>query len=139
MGGTSDGRPGVRELMMVEVDASSWQEFEMYVPGCAGGTAAETCRQRQEWRLGRECRRLPRRRRKLVVQCKKYSPHRSVSWVMQKFVGTTRLEHGADVALFVTTCRAFTKARWAWPCARASWPSTVTCWAPGSKALTWKP
>ncbi|MEU2157595.1 hypothetical protein ABZ532_21710 [Streptomyces sp. NPDC019396] len=29
---------------------------------------------------------------------------------MQKFVGTARLEHGADVALFVTTCRTFTKA-----------------------------
>lgn len=28
---------------------------------------------------------------------------------MQKFVGTARLEHGADVALFVTTCRAFTR------------------------------
>lgn len=27
---------------------------------------------------------------------------------MQKFVGTARPEHGADVALFVTTCRAFT-------------------------------
>jgi len=29
---------------------------------------------------------------------------------MQKFVGTARLEHRADVALFVTTCRTFTKA-----------------------------
>ncbi len=49
--------------------------------------------------------------RKLVIQCKKYAPHRSVpSQDMQKFVGTARLAHGADVALFVTTCRAFTKA-----------------------------
>ncbi|MFC8416584.1 MULTISPECIES: restriction endonuclease [Streptomyces] len=49
--------------------------------------------------------------RKLVVQCKKYAPHRSVpSQDLQKFVGTVRLEHGADVVLFVTTCRTFTKA-----------------------------
>ncbi|MGM1077262.1 restriction endonuclease [Streptomyces sp. H28] len=42
---------------------------------------------------------------------KKYAPHRSVSSQdMQRFVGTARPEHGADVALFVTTCRTFTKA-----------------------------
>ncbi|WP_333739820.1 hypothetical protein [Streptomyces sp. IBSBF 2806] len=28
----------------------------------------------------------------------------------KKFVSTARLEHGADVVLFVTTCRAFAKA-----------------------------
>ncbi|MFH9756176.1 restriction endonuclease [Streptomyces griseus] len=38
--------------------------------------------------------------RKLVIQCKKRAPHRSVSSQdMQKFVGTARPEHGADVAL----------------------------------------
>ncbi|GGW13322.1 hypothetical protein GCM10018980_71780 [Streptomyces capoamus] len=48
--------------------------------------------------------------RKLVIQCKKYAAHRSVcSPDMQKFVGTARLEHGAEVALFVTICRAFTR------------------------------
>ncbi|WP_373296090.1 restriction endonuclease [Streptomyces thermoviolaceus] len=36
--------------------------------------------------------------RKLVVQCKKYAPHRSVSSQdMHKSVGTARPEHGADV------------------------------------------
>ncbi|GAA3389206.1 restriction endonuclease [Streptomyces roseoviridis] len=46
--------------------------------------------------------------RKLVIQVKKYAPHRSVgSQGMQKLVGTARLKHGADAALFVTTCRAF--------------------------------
>jgi restriction system protein len=40
----------------------------------------------------------------------KYAPHRSVSSQdMQKLVGTARLEHGADVTMFVTTCRTFTK------------------------------
>ncbi|MFE7497687.1 restriction endonuclease [Streptomyces albidoflavus] len=38
--------------------------------------------------------------RKLVIQCKKRAPHRSVSSQdMQKFVGTARPEHGADIAL----------------------------------------
>lgn len=40
--------------------------------------------------------------RELVVQYEKDAPCRSVSsYDLRKFVGTARLEHGADVALFV--------------------------------------
>nr|BFD87337.1 hypothetical protein StreXyl84_67380 [Streptomyces sp. Xyl84] len=101
-----------REWSMAEVDALSWQEFERYV--------AELCRRDGCTRvvvsgrsgdLGADVVGYLADGRKLVVQCKKYAPHRSVSSQdMQKFVGTARLEHGADVALFVTTCRTFTKA-----------------------------
>ncbi|MFJ6784409.1 restriction endonuclease [Streptomyces yangpuensis] len=77
--------------------------------------------------------------RKPVIQCKKYAPHRSVSSQdMQKFVGTARLEHGADDALFVTTGSRSREPRWAWRCARTFWPGTAICWALGSRVLTWR-
>ncbi len=42
--------------------------------------------------------------RHLVVQCKRYAPHRCVSSPdMQKFLGTVWDEHGADLAWYVTT------------------------------------
>jgi restriction system protein len=47
--------------------------------------------------------------RKLVIQCKRFAQHRSVgSRDIQTFNGTARLEHGADVPVFVATC-VFTK------------------------------
>ncbi|MFF2777421.1 restriction endonuclease [Streptomyces sp. NPDC058052] len=100
-----------RELSMAEVDALSWQQFETYV--------AELCRRDGCTRvvvsgksgdLGADVVGYLADGRKLVIQCKKYAPHRSVpSHDMQKFVGTARPEHGADVALFVTTGHAFTR------------------------------
>ncbi|MEU3462903.1 restriction endonuclease [Streptomyces sp. NPDC006733] len=43
--------------------------------------------------------------RKVVIQCKRYAPHRSVgSRDIQTFNGTARAEHGADVPVFVATC-----------------------------------
>ncbi|MEU6973814.1 restriction endonuclease [Kitasatospora aureofaciens] len=43
--------------------------------------------------------------RRLVVQCKRYAAHRTVgSGEVQKFNGTARLHHGADVPLFVASC-----------------------------------
>lgn len=48
--------------------------------------------------------------RRVVIQCKRYKPTGSVSGPeMQQFLGTVRAEHGADVALFVTTARRFTR------------------------------
>lgn len=48
--------------------------------------------------------------RRVVIQCKRYKPTSSVSGPeMQQFLGTVRAEHGADVALFVTTARRFTR------------------------------
>ncbi len=101
-----------RELSMTEVDALSWQEFEQYVADLFrrdGCTEVVVSGKRGDLRadvIG-----YLADGRKLVIQCKKYASERSVSSPdMQKFVGTARLEHGADVALFVTTCRTFTKA-----------------------------
>ncbi|MGW2706684.1 restriction endonuclease [Streptomyces sp. NPDC001340] len=101
-----------RELSMAEVDALSWQEFETYVAElCRRDGCTKVVVSGKSGDLGADVVGYLADGRKLVVQCKKYAPHRSVSSQdMQKFVGTARLEHGADVALFVTTCRTFTKA-----------------------------
>ncbi|MGW2680762.1 restriction endonuclease [Streptomyces sp. NPDC001436] len=50
--------------------------------------------------------------RKLVVQCKRYAKHRTVgSPDLQKFNGTVRSEHGADIPLFVASCKFTKQAR----------------------------
>ncbi|MFG2978390.1 restriction endonuclease [Streptomyces sp. NPDC048331] len=50
--------------------------------------------------------------RKLVVQCKRYAKYRTVgSPDLQKFNGTARSEHGADVPLFVASCKFTEQAR----------------------------
>ena len=96
---------------MAEVAALSWQEFETYVAElCRRDGCREVVVSGRSGDLGADVVGYLADGRKLVVQVKKYTPHRSVgSQDMQKFVGTARLEHGADVALFVTTCRAFTR------------------------------
>ncbi|WP_055524651.1 restriction endonuclease [Streptomyces graminilatus] len=100
-----------RELSMAEVDALSWQEFETYVAElCRRDGCTKVVVSGKSGDLGADVVGYLADGRKLVVQVKKYAPHRSVSSAdMQKFVGTARPEHGADVALFVTTCRAFTR------------------------------
>ncbi|WP_318219269.1 restriction endonuclease [Streptomyces sp. SCL15-6] len=101
-----------RELSMAEVDALSWQEFEAYIADlCRRDGCRKVVVSGKSGDLGADVIGYLADGRKLVVQCKKYAPHRSVSSQdMQKFVGTARLEHGADVALFATTCRTFRKA-----------------------------
>ncbi|OON80087.1 restriction endonuclease [Streptomyces tsukubensis] len=50
--------------------------------------------------------------RKLVIQCKRYAKHRTVgSPDLQRFNGTARDEHGADVPLFVASCKFTRQAR----------------------------
>ncbi|MCX5321055.1 restriction endonuclease [Streptomyces sp. NBC_00120] len=101
-----------RELSMSEVDALSWQDFETYIADlCRRDGCTKVVVSGKSGDLGADVIGYLADGRKLVVQCKKYAPHRSVSSQdMQKFVGTARPEHGADVALYVTTCRTFTKA-----------------------------
>jgi restriction system protein len=101
-----------RDLSMAEVDALSWQEFEEYVADlCRRDGCRKVVVSGKSGDLGADVIGYLSDGRKLVVQCKKYAPHRSVgSQDMQKFVGTARLEHSADVALFVTTSHTFTKA-----------------------------
>lgn len=59
--------------------------------------------------------------RKVVTQCKRYALTRAVgSEDMQRFVGTARVHHGADIALFVTTSR-FTKPALAYAAEHRIW------------------
>ncbi|MFG2841117.1 restriction endonuclease [Streptomyces zaomyceticus] len=100
-----------RELSMAQVDALTWQEFERYIAElCRRDGCTKVVVSGKSGDLGADVIGYLADGRKLVIQCKKYAPHRSVgSQDMQKFVGTARLEHRADIALFVTTCRAFTR------------------------------
>ncbi|MGW6528675.1 restriction endonuclease [Streptomyces venezuelae] len=101
-----------RELSMTEVDALTWQDFERYVADlCRRDGCTQVVVSGRSGDLGADVIGCLADGRKLVIQCKKYAPDRSVSSQdMQKFLGTARNEHGADVALFVTTCRRFTAA-----------------------------
>ncbi|MEV0279501.1 restriction endonuclease [Streptomyces sp. NPDC050610] len=100
-----------RELSMTAVDALSWQEFERYIAElCRRDGCTKVVVSGKKGDLGADVIGYLADGSKLVVQCKKYAAHRTVpSEDMQKFVGTARLEHQADVALFVATCGAFTK------------------------------
>ncbi|MFJ2738250.1 restriction endonuclease [Streptomyces sp. NPDC087440] len=100
-----------RELSMAAVDAMSWQEFETYVAQlCVRDGCTEVLVSGRTGDLGADVVGLLPDGKRLVVQCKHYAPERSVgSGDMQKFVGTARPEHRADVALYVTTGRAFTR------------------------------
>ena len=100
-----------RELSMAQVDALTWQEFETYIAHlCRRDGCTKVVVSGKSGDLGADVIGYLADGRKLVIQCKKYAAHRSVpSQDMQKFVGTARLEHGADVALFVTTGHAFTR------------------------------
>ncbi|MFJ3670492.1 restriction endonuclease [Streptomyces sp. NPDC090106] len=94
------------ERSMTVIDAMSWQDFEQYVAelcrrdGCTGVSVTGGSGDLGADVVGT----LPDGRR-LVVQVKHYAADRTVpSGDMQKFVGTAKLEHKADVALFVATC-----------------------------------
>lgn len=94
------------ERSMAAIDAMSWQDFEHYVAelcrrdGCTNVTVTGGSGD-----LGADVIGALADGRRLVVQVKHYAPHRYVpSGDMQKFVGTAKLEHKADVALFVATC-----------------------------------
>lgn len=72
---------------------------DVRIPGGAGDLGADVVGKHPDGRL-------------VVVQCKRYAQHRSVSSPdMQKFLGTCFHEHSADEAWFVTTTRFSKPAR----------------------------
>ncbi|MFI8280850.1 restriction endonuclease [Streptomyces sp. NPDC085929] len=88
-------------------------QFEEYVADlCRRDGCTDVCRVGATNDLGADVMgRLPDGR-KLVVQCKRYAKHRTVgSPDLQKFNGTARSEHGADVPLFVASCKFTKQAR----------------------------
>lgn len=91
--------------VMASIDAMNWREFEHHVAallrrdGCTdivvhGGPGDR----------GVDVTALTVDGRKVVVQCKSFAPYRPVwSGEVQKFLGASRVQHQADVALFVAT------------------------------------
>ncbi|MGW6899813.1 restriction endonuclease [Streptomyces sp. NPDC054919] len=91
--------------VMASIDAMSWREFEHHVAvllrrdGCTdvvvhGGPGDR----------GVDVTALTADGRSVVVQCKSFAPYRPVwSGEVQKFLGASRVQHRADVALFVAT------------------------------------
>jgi restriction system protein len=100
-----------RERSMAEVDAMTWQRFELYVAElCRRDGCTQVVVSGKSGDLGADVIGLTPDGRRLVIQCKHYAPHRTVSsGDMQKFLGTAKAEHGADLAVFVTTAN-FTQA-----------------------------
>ncbi|MGC9378727.1 restriction endonuclease [Streptomyces sp. MH13] len=91
--------------VMASMDALNGREFEEHVAallrrdGCTDVIVRGGSRDR-----GIDITALTTDGRTLVVQCKRFSPHLSItSPEVQKFVGAKVL-HGSDVALFVATC-----------------------------------
>lgn len=89
------------------VDAMDGPEFERHVAAlCARDGCTDVRVDGGAGDLGADVTGYLPDGRLVVVQCKRYAPDRSVgSPDMQRFVGTARPVHGADAAVFVTTCR----------------------------------
>ncbi|MDH6108117.1 restriction system protein [Kitasatospora sp. MAP12-15] len=99
-----------REKSLAAVDAMTGTEFEHHVAALCrrdGLTGVHTVGGRGD--LGADVIAHTPTGAKIVIQCKRYAPHRKVrSGEMQTFVGTARPEHHADIAVFVASC-AYTK------------------------------
>ncbi|MFI6058613.1 restriction endonuclease [Streptomyces sp. NPDC051286] len=91
--------------IMASIDAMNWRDFEHHVAallrrdGCTdvvvhGGRGDR----------GVDVTAVTADGRSIVVQCKSFAPYRPVwSGQLQKFLGASFVQHGADVALFVAT------------------------------------
>lgn len=100
-------------LSMAAVDQLTWQQFEHHVADlCRRDGCTRVVVSGRSGDLGADVTGYLPDGRRLVVQCKHYAAHRYVpSGDMQKFVGTAKLHHRAEVALFVATCRFGRAAR----------------------------
>ena len=103
-------RQAERDRMVAAADTMTGPEFERYVARLMRRTGFREVRvSGGAGDLGADIVARAPDGRRVVVQCKRYTgpvgdPH------IQKFNGTVRTIHGADVALFVTTGRPTTRA-----------------------------
>lgn len=128
-----------RELSMTEVDALSWQDFEAYVADlCCRDGCSKVVVSGKSGDLGADVIGYFPDGRKLVVQCKKYAPERSVSSQdMQKFRAPLGLSTERTSPSSSPLAVRSPKPRRGWPGDRTSWPCTGTCWVPGSRRPIW--
>ncbi|MFD8983855.1 restriction endonuclease [Streptomyces sp. NPDC059564] len=86
---SADGRPGTLPGLPTARFRSTWSST----------TSSKLLRSASRRRAGRQ-------------QCKRYAAHRTVgSPDLRKLNGTVRDEHGADVPLFVASCKVTKQAR----------------------------
>ncbi|MFF8015654.1 restriction endonuclease [Streptomyces sp. NPDC007929] len=92
--------------VMAAMDAMNGREFEEHVAallrrdGCTGVVVQGGGRDR-----GIDITALTADGRRVVVQCKRFAPHLSItSPELQKFLGAAKVLHDSEVALFVATC-----------------------------------
>jgi restriction system protein len=92
--------------VMASIDAMNWREFEQHVAQlCRRDGCTDVVIHGGNGDRGADITGFTADGRRLVVQCKNYAPHRSVwSGEMQKFLGAAKVQHEAEVALFVATC-----------------------------------
>ncbi|WP_314224807.1 restriction endonuclease [Streptomyces zaehneri] len=92
--------------VMAAMDAMNGREFEEHIAtllrrdGCTNVVVQGGGRDRRI-----DITALTAHGRRLVVQCKRFAPHLSItSPELQKFLGAARVLHDCEVALFVATC-----------------------------------
>ncbi|WP_328969525.1 restriction endonuclease [Streptomyces sp. NBC_00239] len=92
--------------VMAGMDAMNWREFEHHVAGLLrrdGCTQVEVHGGHGD--RGSDITAYTADGRRVAVQCKNFAPFRSIlSGEMQKFLGSAKVLHRAEVALYVATC-----------------------------------
>lgn len=107
----ADLEQAARHQSLTAIDGMSGSEFERFIAGLChrdgfivhqhGGGAGD---------LGADVIADALDGRRIVIQCKRYKPGNPVPGPdIQRFLGTARTIHKADVPVFVTTARRFTK------------------------------
>jgi len=107
----ADLERAVRHQSLAAIDAMSGTQFELFVAGlCQRDGFAVHQHSGGAGDLGADVIADAPDGRRVVIQCKRYKPGNPVPGPdIQRFLGTARAVHGADVPVFVTTAWRFTK------------------------------
>jgi restriction system protein len=99
--------------VMASLDAMNWREFEHHVAGLLRRDGCtDVVVHKKHGDRGADITGLTTDGRTVVVQCKNWQPFRQVlSGEMQKFLGTAKVLHKEDVALYVATCQFTREAK----------------------------
>jgi restriction system protein len=107
----ADLERAARHQSLAAIDAMSGSEFEHFVASLCHRDGFTVLQQRGgAGDLGADVIAHAPDGRRIVIQCKRYKPGNPVPGPdLQRFLGTVRAIHNADVPVFVTTAWRFTK------------------------------
>ncbi|WP_370380995.1 restriction endonuclease [Catenulispora sp. GAS73] len=110
-GRLADLERAARHQSLEGIDAMSGSEFEHFVAGLCHRDGFTVFQHRGgTGDLGADVVALAPDGRRIVIQCKRYKPGNPVPGPdLQRFLGTARAVHKADVPVFVTTAWRYTK------------------------------